>query len=73
MVRILAAEDEELSVEREQCCQKLKVLENGLRELKSVQMHPSLYYKGKLKAHDSQKLCALTSIRKRQFLRKCRT
>ncbi|KAL5389108.1 hypothetical protein PMIN06_009457 [Paraphaeosphaeria minitans] len=47
MVATLAAEDEESSVERERCCEKLKVLENGLRELKSVQEHPSLHYKGK--------------------------
>ena len=50
MVATLAAEDEESSVERERCCEKLKVLENGLRELKSVQEHPSfLHYKGKQK------------------------
>jgi hypothetical protein len=45
MVATLAAEDEESSVERERCCEKLKILENGLRVLKSVQEHPSLHYK----------------------------
>jgi hypothetical protein len=49
MVATLAAEDEHLSVQRERCCEKLKVLENGLRELKSVQEHPPLHYKGKQK------------------------
>jgi hypothetical protein len=47
MLAKLAAEDEESSIERDQCIVKLKVLENGLRELKDVQEHPSLYYKGK--------------------------
>lgn len=49
MVATLAAEDEESAVERERCCEKLKVLENGLRELKSVHEHPSFHYKGKQK------------------------
>ncbi|KAK7178145.1 dynamin family protein [Paraphaeosphaeria sporulosa] len=47
MVATLAAEDEESSLERNRCCEKLKVLENGLRELKRVQEHPSLHYKSK--------------------------
>jgi hypothetical protein len=47
MVATLAAEDEDLTAERERCCEKLKVLENGLRELKSAQKHPPLHYKGK--------------------------
>jgi hypothetical protein len=49
MVATLAAEDEESTAERERCCEKLKILENGLMELKSVQEHPSLHYKGKQK------------------------
>jgi hypothetical protein len=47
MVAALAAENEESSVERERCMEKLKVLESGLRELKIVQEHPSLQHKGK--------------------------
>jgi hypothetical protein len=57
MVATLAAEDEESSAGRERCCEKLKILENGLRELKRVQEHPSLHYKGKQKGYDAQKLC----------------
>jgi hypothetical protein len=57
MVATLAAEDEESSAERERCCEKLKILENGLRELKRVQEHPSLHYKGKQKGYDAQNLC----------------
>jgi hypothetical protein len=63
IVATLAAEDEESSVERESCCEKLKVLENGLRELKRVQEHPSLHYKGKEKTSDPQMIFALTWIR----------
>jgi hypothetical protein len=47
MVATLAAEDEESSAERERCCKKLKILEDGLRELKRVQEHPSLQGKSK--------------------------
>lgn len=42
MVATLAAEDEDSSRERERCRNKLKILEDGLRELKRVQEHPSL-------------------------------
>ncbi|KAK7178569.1 dynamin family protein [Paraphaeosphaeria sporulosa] len=58
MVATLAAEGEESSMERERCCEKLKVLESGRRELKSVQEHPSLHYDCKSKTFDPQKICA---------------
>jgi hypothetical protein len=47
MVATLAAEDEQSLAERERCSEKLKVLENGLRELRSIQEHPSLHYRSK--------------------------
>jgi hypothetical protein len=53
MVATLAAEDEESSIERERCREKLEILGNGLRELKSVQEHPSLQYKSGRTIHDS--------------------
>lgn len=46
MVATLASEDEESSAERAQCTEKLKVLEDGLRALKSVQEYPSVPMKG---------------------------
>jgi hypothetical protein len=45
-VATLAAEDEESSTERARCNEKFKVLEDGLRELKSVQEYPSVRFKG---------------------------
>jgi hypothetical protein len=36
IVAILAAEDQELLVERERCCETLKVLQNRLMELETV-------------------------------------
>lgn len=45
-VAALAAEDEESSIERARCNEKLNVLENGLRELKSVQEYPPDRHKG---------------------------
>jgi len=47
MVAALAAEDEETSAERSKCSEKLKILENGLRGLKSVQEYSSVHFKGK--------------------------
>jgi hypothetical protein len=47
LVATLAAEDEETSIERERCSDKLKVLKDGLRELKSVQEYSSSQFKGK--------------------------
>jgi hypothetical protein len=46
MIATLAAEDEESSAERSQCIEKLRVLETGLMELKSVQELPSHHHKG---------------------------
>jgi hypothetical protein len=46
-VTALAAEDEESSIERRRCSEKLKVLEDGLRELKRVQEYSSSHFKGK--------------------------
>jgi hypothetical protein len=60
MVATLAAEDEESLLERERCCEKLKVLENGLRELKSVQEHPSLHYTGKQRKLNPRNIHTLT-------------
>jgi hypothetical protein len=57
IIATLAAKDEQSSAERERCCEKLKILENRLRELKRVQEHPSLHYKGKQKSYDAQNLC----------------
>jgi hypothetical protein len=42
MVVILASEDEESSAERTRCNEKLKVLEDGLKELRSVQEYSSI-------------------------------
>jgi hypothetical protein len=42
IVAALAAENEDSLAERAQSSEKLKVLENGLRELKSIKQHPSL-------------------------------
>jgi hypothetical protein len=47
MVALLAAEDEETSAERERYSEKLRVLENGLRELRTVQECSSARSKGK--------------------------
>jgi hypothetical protein len=47
MVATLAAEDEESLIERRQCGEKLRVLENGMRELKNVQEFSSTLSKGK--------------------------
>lgn len=44
-VAALASEDEEASAERAQCNEKLKVLEDGLKELQGVQEY-SLGFKG---------------------------
>jgi hypothetical protein len=46
MIAILAAENEESSTERQRCTEKLRVLETGLKELKSVQELPSHHHKG---------------------------
>jgi hypothetical protein len=42
-VMALASEDAESSAERAQCDEKLKVLEDGLRALQSVQEYPLLH------------------------------
>jgi hypothetical protein len=47
LVATLAAEDEESSTERGRCSEKLKILEDGLRELKRVQEFSSSHFKGK--------------------------
>jgi hypothetical protein len=46
VIAALAAEDADAAAERERCSEKLRVLQDGLRELRAVQGYPSVDFKG---------------------------